>query len=47
VVETTGCFSRGPGFSSQDPYVGSQPSVSLVPRDSIPSSDLRGHPAHI
>ena len=36
-VKGTGCSSRGPGFSSQHLHGSSQPSVTLVPRDTLPS----------
>ena len=33
---------RGPGFGSQQPYQGSRPSATPVPRDLTFSSDLQG-----
>jgi hypothetical protein len=41
-VQSTVCSSRGPGFRSQHPRVASQPFVTPVPRDVIPSSGLQG-----
>lgn len=35
-VKSTVCSSRGPGFNSQGPHGGSQPSVALVPEDLKP-----------
>jgi hypothetical protein len=34
----TGCFSRGPKFSSQHPHGESQPSVTLALENPMPSS---------
>ena len=42
VVRCTGCSSRGPRFDSQHPHDGSQPSVTLVPGDLMPSSGIQG-----
>jgi hypothetical protein len=36
----------GPGFSSQNPHGGSQPSVTPVPGDMTFSSDLHVHCTH-
>ena len=39
----TTCFCRGPRFHSQLPYGSSQLSVTSVPGDPLPASDLWGH----
>lgn len=39
-VKDAGCSSSGPGFSSQHPHSGLQPSVTSIPGDPKPSSDL-------
>ena len=41
-VKSTGCFSRGPGFNSQDPHGSSQPSVIPVPEDPTHSLASKG-----
>jgi hypothetical protein len=38
-VKSTGCTCRGPRFISLHLH-GSQPSVTPIPKDSVPSSDL-------
>lgn len=38
MTESTGCSYREPGFSSQHPHGGSQPTVIPVLRDLMPSS---------
>ena len=40
-VKSTCCSCRGPRFSSQRPHGGPQPSVTPVPGDPMPSSDLQ------
>ncbi|CAH6942478.1 Sorcs1 [Phodopus roborovskii] len=45
-VKNIGCSCRGPGFNSQHQQGGSQASVTPVPRDPTPSSDLQGHQEH-
>ena len=40
------CSSRWPRFHSQHPHNGSQPSVTPVPGNLTPSSDLFGHQKH-
>ena len=47
VVTSTGCSSRGPGFSSQQPHGSSQPPVTPVPRDLMPSSGLCRYCTHV
>lgn len=44
-VLNTGCFCRGPRFSSQHPHDASQPSIAPVPRTWTPSSGLHWHQA--
>lgn len=46
VVMIARCSCRRPRFGSQHPYGGSQPSLSPVPTDLMPSSGLHGHQAH-
>ena len=41
MVYSTWCSSRGSGFDSQQSHVGSQPSITPVPRDLTPSSDIQ------
>jgi hypothetical protein len=43
VVKSTDHPSRGSGFGFHHPHGGSQPSVTPVPKDLIPSSDLQGY----
>jgi hypothetical protein len=38
-------LARGPEFDSQHPCGGSQPSITPVPEDLMPSSDLRPAPS--
>ena len=46
-VKSTGCSYRGPRFNSLHPHGGSQPSITPVPGDPMPSSNLQGHQAHM
>ena len=48
VVKSTGLlfYWRGPGFDSQDPCNGSQPSVSLVSGDPTDTKDTHGTKTH-
>jgi hypothetical protein len=41
-VKSSGCSSREPWFNSQYPHEGSQPPVTVDPRDPTPSSGLLG-----
>ena len=43
VVKSTGCSSRGPGFSSQYPHGSLQLSVTSLPEDLTLSSGLYRH----
>lgn len=45
LLKSTGCSSREPRFDSLHPHRGSQLSVTLVPGNLIPSSELCGHQA--
>lgn len=45
-VKSTGCSYRGLGFNSQHPFSGSQPPVSPVPEDLMPSSALHRDQVH-
>ena len=47
LVKSSCCSYRGPRFSSQHSHDSSQPSVTLVPGDQIPSSGLHGHYMHV
>jgi hypothetical protein len=40
VVKSSGCSPRGPEIKSQHSYGGSQPSVTVVPGDPMPSSGV-------
>lgn len=42
-VKSTCYSSRGPGFGSQNPHKGSQPSITAVPEDRLSSSALLGY----
>jgi hypothetical protein len=41
VVKSTVCYSRGLGFDSQHPHGSLQPSITIVPYDSVPSSGVQ------
>ena len=43
MARNTWCSCRGPGFGSHHPHGGSQPSLSLVPRNPITSDFQRSH----
>lgn len=43
MVKSNSLSHRGPGFNSQHPSGNSQLSVTVVPGDSMASSDLCGH----
>ena len=47
MVKITNFSSGGPRFASQHLDGSSQPSVTLVSEDPMPSSDLQWHQAHI
>lgn len=47
VVKRTGCASRGLGFCVQYPHGGSQPSVTSVLRDRMPTFGFCDHQACI
>ena len=46
-VKNTDCSFRGPGFNSQHPHDSSQPSITPVPRDLMPSCGLPQHCTHM
>lgn len=47
VVKSTCCSCRGLRFDSQNLHGGPQPSVTPVPGDLMPSSELSKHQTHI
>jgi hypothetical protein len=44
-LKSMAAFVEDPEFNSQHPHGGPQLSITLVPRDLIPSSGLSGHQA--
>lgn len=47
VVKGTDCSSQEHKFNFQHTYGGSQPSLTLGPRNPIPFSGLQGHSTHM
>lgn len=45
VVKSTGCSLREPEFDSQQPHGDSQPSLTVISEDPMPSSDFLRHQA--